>query len=825
MAKAKITSITILEKHQCLDGNVDHLMRLSFDDDTQLLLPLRLTESQAYSFTLQEDKKQRELQQRWVNIPKKRTAQANARALYKLHPDIALNNTGNFYRLTEDDRKRRQKAKLAKRQWKVHEIATFANGFFVARLSCSRQEKTTHEHHQYILYPSMWSDLRSNDQLLKWDVYSQHGGFISSVKINARRLRYALREHNWHLLSQLLDEVERGYNTELEAKSGLEHVVGKQDASPIHRQSFGKPNSVRQVHSNDNIVIAFLDEYQGTNNKSWFFKVNEGADGKDRFYLMEMDRNTAGKVQLKNSSVSTAFENAEQAAKQLVSQDIAQCQAIYLTSGKSLVECQKLWQTMIEWDVDHRYFREQLTATWLVTDVFMKDEQPVGCLAQCFYETSLYLPIGTKPLPYRALVIENDKIIDLSRLDEGHYHMRQDCEKFRTSLSEEDNTLSRELPRDLIEILQYSRGFAQAQQAKNALEASLAYDKSINLNGGACALNAAQQRASFIYRHEKQRADIIERIGSGRITEEVLVRFDEQVKTKQHFPAKLIDLLVESALLSLDDADATLRCKREYSDVLSVDECKAMPLDAKNPILNTTKAEVKGRSVCSPPVINIKVEGLMPWQKSTFPSTELRHKKRKNKYENDAERKRIWAQKNRAEIKAEQLALGVTPANVGRKKRHDSPAARQKAYLLKKKWSLLATDACFIVCDAHLLLGNATLMKAIDVIMPLFAARGLIIVKDENQTNKLLAALPSVTPNNVYINTSIELSKTIISQMNAGGSKTAYFCGANVTTSCYLNALALHERGMSICLQPKLCVEVFKGELALAKPLFANALK
>lgn len=157
-----------------------------------------------------------------VSVAKKRTLQASIKALVKSHPAVLSepDNGRDAYRyfLRKDYEQKQRKVRL-KRKWKVHHLAMWENGFFLARLSCNKHDQTSFEYTQIILYPKFTLDGYFQIQL---ELSTTHGSLRTQIKLEADLLRISLAsQRHWPQLSELLKDVTQGYHTEIEAKAGF----------------------------------------------------------------------------------------------------------------------------------------------------------------------------------------------------------------------------------------------------------------------------------------------------------------------------------------------------------------------------------------------------------------------------------------------------------------------------------------------------------------------------------------------------------------------------------------------------------------------------
>lgn len=788
MAKKKLIEINIISTQNRLDGEYDHLAKLRFDDETIGYLPLRTGQVNAHSFyttTIQSQEKHQ-----WVTFLKKRTVKATARALYNANPETLCKSDLCFYTLNQDDQEKRKKNKLAKRQWKVHQLAHWSNGFFVARLSCSTKDLYNHNDSQFILYPALFQQLDNLTYHTNWSIYSKHGRLNSTTPIKAKRLIHALDERNWTQLSAVLNEIEFGYQTAIEAIAGFEYIIAKQKIAPTRQLNYQKHNSKRQAKISDDITIEILDEYQGNNNKSWLFQFCKHT------FIMKEDHYTPNKVTLNQGYVSTNFTTAIQSAKQL----IAQWECKY-SEGDNHNEGWSKWNDLIITDLWHRYFCEQLTSSWILTHIIFNDDHPIGLLAQCFPEPSLAVPAHSTPLTYRALIVQNNKLLDLSRSYNEYYDLKYNATQFSeylTKILAENVTTTSQ--NELNDILVYTRGFVSQELAFDALK-KYTYNELVHINGGACPISPTQKLARFDYVQAEHKAKIIQRIANGRTDPSALKIFEKHLLKRKSYPRQLLKKLTTFDLLSGKNSTTQLKDVRYGTNV---DKIKNTRVSTSKTYFHETDEHQKINKKHSASITSIKKSNAG----------------RKRKYENDAHRKREWAKKNRAAIKEKNIKLNIKPAKVGRKARFSNAAERQKHYRFNKKWlSLSNQSALIIVIDENNI--PATLLFQINAVLPYFKENIYCVIKLSKDLNKPLKSttqilkdleiiLPNFNSDKVYFNSSHKLDEDIIKNIFYSSIQSINLCGFGILKNCLPIALSLNDEQIPVILQKDITYEKTK---------------
>ena len=817
MAKFHITTIHVLQKVKRLDGSVDHHIHV-ITKDNEYNTVIRLSGTQALSVYFETTKCNSRIE--WVKLPRKRTLKACISALAETTPQI-LNDDGyeRFLTLQEDDHLARSKQQLAKRQWRVHSVARWPNGYFVARLSCTRYDKNKDSDTQFILYPTSVESYNFPEKDQIWQLSARHGSMHTASDAPARVIYNGLwNKKAWPALSQALSGIEYGYSSELEAQAGFDHIVAKQIIPPKSIDKFKSRNAIKQRVTNDTISVKILDTYHAYKEQAWLIDSTLG------YFIMRTDKYIPGKVSLRGHSVSTTLTDTLESAKRLISM----CKHTQ-RSESNVKHHLKEWRELIALDANTRYFIEQVTATWLITHIALETDtsMPMAVMAACYPEPSLAIPAQFSGFTYRILYLKDGQLVDPSIGDEAHY-TKQNCDLFLQAivglLEDLDNATAREA---LIEMLLYSSGYSDKAIAEQTWK-TITHEYNVQvLEGDACPLPAAIKTAQFHHINQQKRVRLLQLISEGRSTSADLVQFDREVKEQLIYPEQLIDLGISKGWLSPKDAKQIQTIKKEHRNDLAVDVFESLP----------------NRQLDIPPkdtVETIKISKPEPGEehseKLLITSKLKSNVGRKRIHKDDKERKRVWAQNKRKEQRKKQRSEGVKTAKAGRIKEYGSAAERQKSYRLRQKWSSLSVGATLLIVDVqHDLSPNTSLLKMIEQLIPFY--RGNVYathyisaknnskhtlldkVTNENGNDGLAISSNLIDNKNVYTKTSLSLSVKIIKQLKGRGLKSVHLCGVGLSSHCYAVAMSLFDAGIQPYIYKDLC-QGSPAEKKLALQLF-----
>ncbi|WP_184426167.1 hypothetical protein [Thalassotalea piscium] len=680
-----------------MDKGIDHLAKLTCKNDNHYYTPIRIIEQTAISFYV-DDKKDKTT---WVSIDKKRTINASIKALIKAYPLVLNNGPHSIYTLNEDDQKHRKANRLIKRKWKIHEVARWADGFFVARLSCSGTKGELDHNSQFVLYPALFQDYKPSVSESNRNIYTKHGQWNNVVKVNMHRLEIAFKSDSvWDSLGEILQNVEYGYDTENEAKVGFEYVVGKQDTQPTRVITTGKRNAKRQSGIDKTLPIKIIDHYYCHREEAWLFHSNE------RYYIMRMDAQSPGIIKLLNKGVSTGFINEEQSARQLLTNLTSKNQTISDSDSK-YDACVEAWQEMIKRDVYQRYFITALSANWQIVEVAMLKGAPIAVKAICLPEVSNVLPVQFNTLPYRLLRIEDinevEKVNEPVRSNDLPWYPKSSVKEFQSTLLSFLDDDTKESRKAVIDVLVYTCGTLKSKKINEAFN-STKHDKIIRIDGDACPLPLTHNKSRISFLYQQQRERLIERIERGALNKEQLVTFDEHVTNSQIFSKHLVDFGLSRGLLIQKHATEINTYLNKFRDDISVDLIHNVFKEALSPEDNQVA----------------QYQNNADSQNNSIKSTKISNAGRKRIYKNDKERKRLWAREHRKKLKAKLLKSGIEPNKPGPTKVYKSAAEKQAAYRFRKKWEKKAKNSALLVFINNDNLLSDKCIDSVELLLPYY---------------------------------------------------------------------------------------------------------
>jgi hypothetical protein len=786
MMKLKFSRVEIVTQEKRLDLSIDYLLKLT-SSESVYYTPIRL--SKVLATSLYRDKKTNS--EKYVSIERKRTIDASIKSLVKQYPAILSNDSSLFYSLHSDDQAERRRIVLSKRKWKIHHVARWRNGFFIARLSCTRSTELGHQSTQYILYPSQLQSLVNPKPLQEWDCYTSHGSFSASYAVNARTLLNALvYEEEWPSLSKTLYHLEHGYNTEQEAIAGFQYILGKQETPPYRIIRSNRQNSIKQKSVDTTIEIDFIDSYNNHREKAWLLEAN------GYYYIMRMDSMTPNKVALANSSVSTSFTNAQESAQVL----LTLCYAEKYDAKCSKEEAIKLWKEMIERDVYHRYFSDNIRATWLITKIATNDGVVVALLAECYAESNLLIPEYFSPLAHRVLLVEKNNLVDPSRRNGKLFQGKIDKSKFENACQELIK-LSNDVNGDnfaihhkeLEDILIYTQGFTCIEQATQIFE-DIQSEHIHDIEGGACSIKAKLKSARYEYLQGVHRSKLVLRLKDNRLPESKLIDYDRHIETSRTYPEQLLEYGMSCDLLTLDDAGNINTYVREYRGVNAID---VIPdIDGLDVTRMTTQIKQSVVEYVEKPKVIIK-------------SIQKSNAGRKKIYINEQERKKVWARNNRLKVKEEAKLKGESPKLRGRERIYVNAAEKEREYRFRKKWRKIALDGFLVVILPDIIKSkHLELFENIKKILPYFGKRILIVTHNQSSSKNTIEKLLSNSAVNIDI---VDSKETRLSAyrclLNAGFVKgIVHICGCGVEQQGYSIAMSLFNRDVSFKFQKSLLI-------------------
>ena len=821
---ADIKSITVEHKGKRLDGAFDLRLKITGKDGAVFYAPLRLDAQVATSFYFVEKAGRR--QPKFVSLPRTRTVKGSFKALFSKHPEIlATSSQGLSYTLEQDDREARRRRELSRRKWRIHQVARWAGGFFVLRLSCSRIDRYDTRHTQFILYPGYGEicDYPTPGQL--WKVYCQHGSWNTTVKVDAMAVYRAMHSKaHWPTLSQALNEIEYGYSTELEAISGVEHVVAQQATAPRQNFSTGTTNFIRQPRTNTEIPVTILDSYQAEHEFAWLF---ESADG---HYIMRTDRGTPGKVSLLEHGVSTVLSDPIETAQRLLTQSGARISGWRKDRAQGLND----WRRLISQDARHRHFTQNLTAHWQITRIAGQGGVATSVMAICLPAPTLALPAAFTPLAYRVLSAKDGKLLDPSSPKHPFYRFSTETltGPLTRLLADPGNNRLRD---DLQEILAETLGYPCEQQALAVWQKLTRGDQQHVIDGQACPLPEKLQIARYRHSVAVKRQRLVSSLNESGGDDSRLAVFEQASEDRQKYPLQLIEYGISQGWVSPQQAKKIAITDCKYRNELVVDLFASVPnIPASGLTAEPGETQIKSsplpRPSVSEPVVAVENDAIPPAEIAP-----TQRPGRKRIYVNDQEKKRIWAREKRAKIKAEQESAGAEPGKPGRQKEYASNAERQKAHRFRCKWTTRAAGATLLIIDVQdNLAPKPALVEDLTRVIPYYGqhVHGTVTtgyhLSGKNTTGQLpgdgesaALALPPglISADRLYLKENLGLEQACIEQLKAGGHDRIHLCGIGLVDRIYSVAMALFTAGIQPVILKELC-QGGKKEVSLAINLY-----
>lgn len=780
---AALLEIELITKVKRLDDGIDHLVKVIITNGESLYLPVRLDGDNAISCYSLSDNIHNEL--KWVSTPKKRSLKATCRLFLEIFPETLNSHTRMFHELQRDDIKSKREHTLSKREWRVHEVALFAKGYFVARLSCTKAKKEHYSDNQFVIYPAAFQDLKYPALSTKWNIYHRHGSLTSSSKVCASSIYHALRsEGSWPQLSNALKEIEYGYNTEREAKAGFKSIVSKQDYAP-QCLKYGVRNAIRQHGIDKTINVEVCDRYENMREHAWIIR------SESKYFIAKMDVHITGSIKILGTGFSTAFTTIEESARDLISQHMKKG-----SHSDTRVEVLVKWRDMIESDLRQRYFVQNLTSTWLITDVAINGGVCVALKALCLPEPSFYVPLEFQTHSFHILHIDNlvRKLVAPSPWQPKYNNFDLTIEQFDEALQSLISSPHNEVRKILEKSLQLSRGFISRTEASLAWDDLTSDFEIVRVDGDACPIPSAFNRLRLKNIIDKQRKDIVSRISDANEDCKQLLRFESRIKEITKYPKALIELGVNYGL-----------CSEKFSQAIPTIEnafCYELTVDLFKPIVATSEkysCSEEGNATAQ-----IERNDLSSKEFSwPDPSMTIRNVGRKKIHKNSAERKRVWAQKDREKKRQKKIDSGIEPVKAGRTRIHQSPADKQLAYRFRMKWKQKSSDSALIYIGANQkAFGSDEMIESITTLLPYFCNENkqqiLAVVPDIEESDSSHAnekITDRIPVKNVYVYSSqinYELIKRKLSRMDVNR---VILCGFSITDVCYRIACYLQEIG------------------------------
>jgi hypothetical protein len=774
----KLASIEAIARTKRLDAATDYLIKVECENEEVVYLPLRIDGEYAISCYYSDDSITQKLV--WVKTTKKRTLKATVRLFLKDFPYTVQDRPHLYSELNRDDSIARRDAFLIKRKWRVHEVAIYEDGYFVARLSCTKATKYNQDN-QFVIYPASFQDLKYPQSQAKWGIYPRHGTLTSSVKTNARDVYHALRsEGAWPSLSNALKSIQFGYNTEREAKAGFKYLVQKLDTTP-RLINYNVRNAIRQHRIDNNIDVEVCDRYENIRGAAWLIRSEQ------QYFIVNMDAYITGSIKVMDTPLSTAFTTIEESAADLMSQTQSKSY-----SGCCRSEAGQKWQEMIEADLRQRYFIQNLRATWLITEIASHDGECVALKALCLPDVSPNLPFEFQSNTFHIIYSDNtnDKIVAPSPWAQKYNTFDKSADEFKALLAKFLKERNEKNRLQIEKLLPFSRGYTSKINADDAWnELSKQWDVE-KVDGEACSIPHTLKNKQFEYNASRQRSEIKKRIQQNLADPKHLTDFNNRIGKLIEFPQQLIAVGLQNNLCTPEDAINISIIENKYRYELTVD---LFNTKANHTSFDT---EVLQRSINSEDT-NVNELSI------TNSSNNKRNAGRKKIHADEKERKRVWAKKNRDLQRQQRKELGHLPKSSGRPKKHENNAAKQASYRFRRKWSELSENAAIVYVAANIPQVNTEpMVNDIARLLTFFTAKNqsniiCISVPDlDDDFNKANGVVLNATPpENVYAITSQNSYLEISNKLKELGVNRVLMCGFSITDVCYRMACYLQDTG------------------------------
>lgn len=700
MARIHIATATILERHRRLDGAEDMLVELALADGTARWVAIRETEDKLTGSWEVEARKpmpakglglihppQPQTERRFVSVPKRRTLKAGVADLVEQVPALlhATKNLGNsaYWALGADDRRERERQFRADREWRLHELTTWPDGRFLARLSCGRHPQLSTGKCQVVV-ESVWGDGRVSAQ---GDWGSKRIDGIESREMLAA-LADRLRRYK---LPELLTEVDNGFAEEREAKAAFERMA-KSRLGGRH-QDFGVPNAVRGAGLDRETEIEVVEPFEGHRCKAFLLNTGRG------WFVMEVATRGLGNGPMARFvdvwTGDTAFDTPVATARAI----LARTDRDGFSEEQARAQLRQLVLTDIEW----RWHSESVSSsgTWLITAVAELSGGRLAVRGACVFPAAELLPIPV-PRPVWRIVVtgmtETDQhelsratIIDMVTGKPIPIVDEPDVERFRAAVGMLGGKGMAEA-RQVIEgtVLRRAKGFTSHAAADEVWDKLIGSGAAImEVDGDVDPVPPAITRLQLDMAHQERRARI-EADLEGEERTEALARLAKARKTE--WPARLLEVLAEE-FPGHDGGEAPgvpfwpdetgmddLAVADEGAEVQSWGDRGEMERRGRDEV--ETAPAAAGNAAADETGVDVSLS--QPDETAVVDPSPKRRGGRQRVHEDDKARKRKWAQKKRAEAAAARDP--AAPKNKGgRPRKYASQAERQKAYEARKK--------------------------------------------------------------------------------------------------------------------------------------------
>jgi isochorismate hydrolase len=833
MLVINIKKIKIIEQSKRLDKGVDYYLHVIDKDDVLYECGVTLNKELILSSVLKKDSDYGSLFVT-VSLNKKRTLKASLKELVNTHPEILHRDKQGkkaYYQLRNDDFIARNQKQLSKRKWKVHQVARWPDGYFIARLSCTRVVSDLY-HTQFVIFPSDHGQPYTSGSI---KINSMGGSRGTTHKVMLKFLDRGLEDNkHWDQLSDALSSIEYGYQTEYEAKHIYDRLVEGQDAAPYHTKSFDVTNAVRQIPLNELIELDIIDEFRSyKGEQSWLFRSD------NKYFIMQIDRLAKGTAELLGHGLSTFFTSLEATVKQLLSRCLENAYSLKTDYTEALAS----WEALIETDLEHRYQSECYSGQVIITHVaFNPEDITQGAVkAKVLVKPNLSLPLSFRPPEDVGIIFDGGSMYSISDLDKTIplYSYSTSPSALLVDLIEWQNTgldtgVIKEVERRCKDVFSmHDDGVIDAHWN----ETTKGYITHVVSDG--VSLVPESVRRNTAQHLINQDADL-----KGSATNESASKHSSQiVNPQQTYPKQLIQIALRKGLLEPNKSHEIKTHESFNGDVLGID-------------VDTPKlAQVSARPVG----VLTKEEHVSSIDDNSLSSTFNRHKynesglynsviKRREssrrKWKDDKERKRMWARKKREEVYAQRKEKGIVVAKPGRKKEHVNAAARTRFYRFNKKYTGIAKDsALLIVSLQHALNPRPSLIESIGKLLPFYQNEDgykrvyatKFINTEQSPQRTLLndktcseGASSFAFPlewikgdmSHTYTTPTLSLPNEMIKMMKASGIKQWHICGVGMGTHCYAAAMSMFNEGLMPFFHKSLCQTDNKGQHKMLIELF-----
>lgn len=711
MARIKIATAIILERHRRLDGAEDMLVELALADGTACWVAIRETGDKLTGSWDVEARglkpvkgvsllhpPQPQTERRLVSVPKRRTLKAGIADLVEqvpalLHASKSLGSSA-YWTLGADDRRERERRFRSEREWRVHELTIWPDGRFLARLSCGRHPQLSTGKCQVVV-ESVWGDGRVSTQ---GDWGSKRIDGIESSEMLAA-LADRLRRYK---LPELLVDVDNGFAEEREAKAAFERISRSRPDG--RHQDFGVPNAVRGVGQDRETAIEVVEAFEGHRSKA--FLLNTGCG----WYCMEVSTRGLGTGPMARFvdvwTGDTAFDTPVATARAILARTDK--------NGFAEEQVRAQLRQLVLADIEWRWHSESVSSggTWLITAVAELSGGRLAVRGACVFPAAELLPISV-PRPVWRIVVtgttevnqfepSRPTIIDMVTGKPIPIIDEPDVERLRAAVGMLGGKGAAEA-RQFIEgaVLRRAKGFTSHAAADEVWDKLIGTGAAVmELDGGVDPVPPSITRLQLDLAHQERKTRI-EADLEGEERTETLARLAKA--RKPEWPARLLEVLAEE-FPGHDGggkaADAPFWPDETGMDDLAVvddgepgeqpwggwgedgrrgwDEVETVPS-----AVDCAAADETG----------VDVSSAHPDETAVVDPSPKRRGGRQRVHADDKARKREWARKKRAEAAAARDPA-MPMSKGGRPRKYASQAARQKAYEERKKLLLAgaATD-------------------------------------------------------------------------------------------------------------------------------------